>query len=129
MKPPRHFDTEPTCRSLPVAVLDEAALACRVRAAVRCLVPFAAGAAILVAGAALAGRVYRNDSVRIIAFEVPHGWQQATQIGYPRILLDAAGPDGARLLLATQKVVPGTGALIVASEARAVLAKQGFREP
>lgn len=83
-----------------------------------------------VARAALRGRIYKNDDCRVAQLELPRGWEitPSGQIAYPRLLVVAtAGP--ARIVLGVQRVLPGTDALGVATEARAVLARQGWRDP
>ena len=84
--------------------------------------------AVVSSGVALAvgGRTYHNDSLRIRAFEIPRGWEAAPQIGYPRVVVLATNSDGARLLLAAQRVRPGTTATRLADDARAILSRQGF---
>lgn len=79
-----------------------------------------------------AGRVYRNEALRILALEIPRGFTPAPQVSWPGVLLIASGSGksaGARLVAAAQKVIPGQDALSLAAEARAGLLKQGFRDP
>ena len=64
--------------------------------------------------------------MRDVASDVPRGWQLAGQVGYPKVLLIAYGPDGARLVLGAQRVTPGQGAIEMAAGARAVLIRQGY---
>ena len=88
------------------------------------------------------GRSYHNDAMRIAEFEVPRGWTLAPQSAWPRLLVAASldeergvrrgeaqretGAGETRLTLGAQKIVPGATALGMATEARAVLARQGF---
>jgi hypothetical protein len=91
-------------------------------------------ALFLVAGSALwaAGpqgpRVYRNDALRVKAFEPPSGWHASPQPSYPRMLIEYTHPDGGRLTVAAQKVAPGATADSVAKGARQGLEKQGFQQ-
>jgi hypothetical protein len=88
--------------------------------------------AILVGAAATAsaaGRLYHNEAARIAAFELPRGFQQAAQVGYPRVLLVATGPEGSQLVLSSQPVASGTGAVVLAQRAAAALTAQGFASP
>lgn len=82
-----------------------------------------------VVGRAEASRVFHNEAFRIAAFELPRQWTRSPQVGYPRVLLQASGPDGARLVLAAQKVTPGTTALSLAADVRPALMQQGFGDP
>ncbi|MSP60051.1 MAG: hypothetical protein EXR72_06855 [Myxococcales bacterium] len=93
-------------------------------AAAACALAVAATA--LSAAAVAGGRVYRKKEYRVAAFEVPRGWDSTPQIGYPSILVLATSPDGARLTLGVQRVIPGTTALGLAADARAALLRQGF---
>lgn len=74
-------------------------------------------------------RQYRNEAARIGNFEVPRDWQMAPQLAYPKLLVVATSKDGARLVLGTQRVVPGTTSVELAADARAVFLKKGLGEP
>lgn len=81
------------------------------------------------AGSALGGRVFHYDPLRIVSFELPREWQRAPQVGYPGVLMEATAADGARIVLAGQRVALGTSPLMMAADARAALIKQGFIDP
>jgi hypothetical protein len=81
---------------------------------------------------ALSGRIYRDPPLRIYQLELPRDWQAVppAQIGYPRVLLRAtAKASGARMTFAAQRVLPGTGAEVLAADARALLGRQGWEDP
>jgi hypothetical protein len=85
-----------------------------------------------VALGALTGRIYRNPALRIYQLELPRDWQAVplAQIAYPRVLLVAtAKSNSARLTVAAQRVLPGTGAELLAADARAALLRQGWEDP
>src|SRR4051812_19130520 len=78
---------------------------------------------------AAGGRSYRNDVVKVRAFEPPAGW---TMLPLPpgsagRLLAMYEDHDGARLTLAAQKTAPGTTARALADESRPVLERHGLR--
>ena len=82
------------------------------------------------------GRTYHNDRLRLRAFEIPRGWKTVGDVPYPSLLVlatgdkEARGPDGARITLSFQRLVPGTNtALGIAAEARAILTRQGLGDP
>jgi hypothetical protein len=78
---------------------------------------------------AAGGRAYRNDAVKVRAFEPPPGWTLQPQPtgGAVRLLAVYDDHDGARLTLAAQKVAPGTTARALADESRPALERQGLR--
>jgi hypothetical protein len=78
---------------------------------------------------AAGGRSYRNDAVKVRAFEPPAGWTLLTlPPGSPvRLLAMYEDHDGARLTLAAQKTAPGTTARALADESRPVLERHGLR--
>jgi hypothetical protein len=101
----------------------------RLAAALALLVVLALAAAIARA-ASQSGRVYRNPDCRVELLELPRGWDLTPpwQIGYPRVLV--IGTTGsARLVFAVQRIVAGTSAVEVAAAARALLIRQGWRDP
>ena len=73
-----------------------------------------------------AGRLYRNDALRIHVFEPPPAWQPAPQASYPRLLCGYTHPDGGRLTLAAQKAAPGATAESLARAAQPGFERQGF---
>jgi hypothetical protein len=81
----------------------------------------------LVAVAAGGGRSYRNDAMKVRAFEPPPGWTLQPTAGAVRLLAAYEDHDGARLTLAAQKVAPGTTARALADESRPALERQGLR--
>jgi hypothetical protein len=88
---------------------------------------------LVLAGAAAAlalggGRIYRNEAMRVRSFEIPRGWESSPQIAYPRILVLASGPEGARITLGAQKT-NGAGVVQLAADARAALLKQKLGDP
>jgi hypothetical protein len=74
-------------------------------------------------------RSYRNDAVKVRAFEPPAGWTAlSVPAGSPtRLLAIYEDRDGARLTLAAQKVAPGTTARALADESRPALEREGLR--
>jgi hypothetical protein len=84
-------------------------------------------ASLLAAGIG-GGRSYHNDALRIRSFETPRKWDPAPQIGYPKVLVLATHPDGAKLLLGAQHVPPGTTAATLAGAAKVTLMKQRFSD-
>jgi hypothetical protein len=77
--------------------------------------------------AAGSGRVYRNDAMKVRAFEPPLGWTVQPTGSYPRLLAAWESHEGDRLTLVAQKIAPGTTARALADESRPALARQGFR--
>ncbi len=84
-----------------------------------------AGAGGLALSAVGPSRRFQSADLRC-AFTLPRGWEPAPQIGYPRVLVLANAPDGARLDLVVQPVGAGTSAITLAADARAALVKLGF---
>lgn len=76
--------------------------------------------------AAGAARAYRNDAMRVRAFQPPLGWERAPQVSYPRLLASYSNPEGGRITLSAAKVAPGDTAERLAENGRAGLAKEGF---
>ncbi len=81
---------------------------------------------LIVAGAGNAPRVYRNEAMRVRAFEAPAGWELAPQSSYPRLLASYSHHEGGKLTLSAQKVPPGTTSMDLAEQSRIPLQKQGF---
>jgi hypothetical protein len=72
-------------------------------------------------------RSYRNDALKVRAFEPPVGWEAQTAGSYPRLLAAYEDKSGARLTLVAQRVAPGTTARALSDESRPALERQGFR--
>jgi hypothetical protein len=94
------------------------------RAVVVAVVLVAAGAG---EARAAGTRSYRNEALKVRAFEPPVGWEPQTTGSYPRLLASYTDKNGARLTLVAQKVAPGTTARALADESRPALERQGFR--
>jgi hypothetical protein len=77
-------------------------------------------------GAGGPARLYRNDAMRVRAFQPPPGWELAPQASYPRLLASYASGEGGRITLSAQKVAPAATAERLAENGRAGLAKEGF---
>jgi hypothetical protein len=99
------------------------ASAARARLATSCLlalVPF-----LVAAGG---NRAYRNEALKVRAFEPPAGWNAQPTGGAVRLLVAYEDHDGGRITLAAQKVAPGTTARALADESRPALERQGLRQ-
>src|SRR4051812_44701345 len=79
-----------------------------------------------VAGAGNPPRVYRNEAMRVRAFEAPAGWELAPQSSYPRLLASYSHHEGGKLTLSAQKVPATTTSMDLAEQSRMPLEKQGF---
>ncbi len=84
--------------------------------------------ALLLTGASLAPRVYRNDAMKVRAFDPPEGWLVAPQASYPKVLALYTHDSGARLTLTAQKVAAGVTGESLAESSRATLEREGFRD-
>jgi hypothetical protein len=85
----------------------------------------------LAGGIAAAGnppRVYRNDIMKVRAFEAPADWELAPQSSYPRLLASYSHRDGGKLTLSAQRVSAATTAMELAEQSRVPLEKQGFTQ-
>ncbi len=83
----------------------------------------------LLATAAVASgpnRLYRNDGLRVRAFEAPPGWRAAPQSSYPGLLVLLNHDDGSRLTLTAQKLAGPMDAQTLALRARDALTRHGF---
>lgn len=78
--------------------------------------------------AVAAPRLYRNEAMKIRAFDPPSGWELAPQVTYPGLLASYTHVDGGRLTLAAQKVAGGVDAQKLAEQSRPVLQRQGFSQ-
>lgn len=70
---------------------------------------------------------YRNEAMKVRAFEPPVGWEAQTGSSYPRLLAAWETRDGARLTLVAQKLAGDTTARALLDESRPALERQGFR--
>ena len=77
-------------------------------------------------GAGGPARLYRNDAMKVRAFQPPPGWELAPQTSYPRLLASYSNGEGGRITLSAQKIAPGATAERLAEAGRAGLAKEGF---
>jgi hypothetical protein len=75
---------------------------------------------------AAGGSRYRNDAMRVRAFEAPLGWESQPVGSYARLLAAWETKDGGRMTLVAQKVKEGTSARALADESRPALERQGF---
>ncbi len=78
--------------------------------------------------AAAAPRLYRNEAMRIRAFDPPAGWELSPQVTYPGLLASYTHADGGRLTLAAQRVAANVDAKQLADQSRPVLERQGFSQ-
>lgn len=76
--------------------------------------------------AAGSSRLYRNDALRVRAFEPPANWQLAPQSSYPRLCAAYSHENGGRMTLTAQKVPAGSSAESLARSSRLALERQGF---
>ena len=80
----------------------------------------------LSSGAGAPIRLYRNDAMRVHAFEPPPSWVPAPQASYPRLLVSYSHAEGGRITLTAQKVAPGITAQQLAVASHVALENQGF---
>lgn len=73
-----------------------------------------------------APRLYRNEAMRVRAFDPPMGWELAPQVTYPGLLATYTHQDGGRLTLAAQRVAANVDAKQLADQSKPVLERQGF---
>jgi hypothetical protein len=73
------------------------------------------------------GRSYRNEAMKVRAFEPPLGWEPQSTGSYTRLLAQWADKDGDRLTLVAARVPPATTARQLADESRPALVRQGFK--
>ena len=76
--------------------------------------------------ASAAPRLYRNEVMRVRAFDPPAGWELAPQVTYPGLLASYTHQDGGRLTLAAQRVAAGVDGKQLVEQSRPVLERQGF---
>jgi hypothetical protein len=88
----------------------------------------AAAAIAVLAGAGSTPRLYRNEAMRVRAFEPPIGWELAPQQSYTRLLASYTHTGGGRLTLSAQKVAPGTSARALVEQSQPALMRQGFAD-
>jgi hypothetical protein len=77
---------------------------------------------------AAGGSRYRNDAMKVRAFEAPLGWESQPVGSYARLLAAWETKDGGRMTLVAQKVKDGASARALADESWPALERQGFRE-
>jgi len=77
---------------------------------------------------AAGGSRYRNDAMKVRAFEAPLGWESQPVGSYARLLAAWETKDGGRMTLVAQKVKAGTAAQVLAEESKPALERQGFRD-
>ena len=77
-------------------------------------------------GALAAPRLYRNEAMKVRAFDPPSGWELAPQVSYPGLLASYTHADGGRLTLAAQRVAATVDSKQLAEQSRPVLERQGF---
>jgi hypothetical protein len=99
----------------------------------RCVVAVA-GLALLAAlsiaprAARADGRSYRNEAMKVRAFEPPLGWEAQATSSYARLLALWTDKDGGKLTLVAARVPPAiASARQLADESRPALARQGFK--
>src|SRR5947209_2335896 len=61
---------------------------------------------LLLIAAGAAPPIYRNEAMRVRAFEMPIGWEMAPQSSYPRLLASYSHQAGGRVTLSAQKIAP-----------------------
>jgi len=77
---------------------------------------------------AAGGSRFRNDAMKVRAFEAPLGWEAQPVGSYARLLAAWETRDGGRMTLVAQKVQAGTSAKSLAEQSRPALERQGFRD-
>lgn len=73
-----------------------------------------------------APRLYRNEAMKVRAFDPPAGWELAPQVTYPGLLATYTHQDGGRLTLAAQRVAATVDAKQLSDQSKPVLTRQGF---
>ena len=77
---------------------------------------------------AAGGRPFRNDAMKVHAFEAPVGWEPQPVGSYARLLAAWETKDGGRMTLVAQKTKDGATARSLADASRPPLMRQGFRD-